>query len=133
MPLVPIESLQRKIDGTLPGVDTLTARLLDLQKGSVRSLGGQFDDLGESIDRMSNKSTQQHFSDFMSGVFDPVVPWDDRAKGLREATAEVAALDAALANIVTVGSPEDAAKTFDALTASSNLSADQIADLRRNL
>ncbi|GAW54749.1 phage tail tape measure protein [Nocardioides sp. PD653] len=120
-----ITALQQAIDDALPGTNALTKQLLELKSGEIGSLSSEFDDLGGSIDRLTDKSNQESFSDFMSGITDPIVPWDAHAKGLRQATADIQALDEALANLVVQGSPDDAAAALEAVTTAQGLSADQ--------
>ena len=125
-----IRAIQEATDESLPGLNTLSKQLLDLKGGDVKALGSQFDDLGESVDRIANKDFEQKFADTMQTPFKGLF---GEASGLRQAKSEIDSLDQALANLVTAGSPDVAAAAFDALASATNLTDAQVSALKENL
>jgi TP901 family phage tail tape measure protein len=122
-----IKAIQRATDEALPSLNTLTKQLLDLRAGEVSSIAGEFDSLGNSIDRIANKNFEDNFTDTLQTPFEGLF---GEAAGLRESKAEVEALDEALANLVNNGRPDAAAEALSAVAASTGLTADQLGDLR---
>ena len=115
------DAFSRIGDETVPGLEDLTRQLIDLaDAGTAASLSSEFDSLGESIERLANPNGAQKLQDNLAGVLG-----FGGGSELREATAEVEGLDAALANLVATGNADIAA---DAL-AKLGLSGDQMDDL----
>lgn len=124
-----IREIQSATMESLPGVETLTGRLIDLASGRVSSLGDEFDSVGESIDRIANKSWDKSISDSLQGVAGKIFPVGD-AKSLETARQEIEALDSALTNLQATAGTDAAERAFTALADSAGLSADQVSDLR---
>lgn len=126
-----VKAIQRATDETLPGVEALTSSLLDLAEApdymSLASIGEEFDSLGESIDRITDKNLEQKFADFMQKPFEGMV---GESGSLREAKAEIEALDQALAGLAAAGGPEVAATAFERFADAQRLSASQAKELR---
>lgn len=138
-----MQILDRATDESLPGVEALTKQLLQLQAaGTGARLGSEFDSLAGSLDRLDAGGLQSVADDVYrladsGGLIGPLVKGLQvfgasggasagvAAKGLREASAEVAALDAALSNIVSSGSPEQARQAFEALATAQGLDSGQ--------
>jgi hypothetical protein len=120
-----IKAIGKASDQALPGVQTLTGKLLDLGKipvgFSLMSIGGQFDNLGASIDVLSKKRSL--FDNLQRPGFG-LIP-ESWVGELRKARNETDALDGALANIVSSGSAGQARRAFADLALSQNLSATQ--------
>jgi hypothetical protein len=127
---VALDEINKRLDETLPGLETLKGQLIDLANVpdgfTAAGLSGEFDTLAQSIERISNPDV----TDGVQGVFDAIAPGDNRAKSLREATAEVAALDSALASMVMGGNAEVAERSLANLTAQYGLSASQVEQLK---
>ena len=118
------EAMHAIFDEDLPTLNELTGQLMDLGSGAISSLPGEFDSLAESIRRI----TDPHIFGEMTA--DTILgPLGLESRKLSNATDEVEALDAALANIVTTQGPEQASAAFDQLVESQGLSAAQAKDL----
>ena len=89
---------------------------------SAVGLSSEFNSLADSIERMSNPE----ITDGVQGVFDAIAPGDRRAKGLREASNEIKALDDALTSLVASGGAEVAEQSLANLADQYGLSADQL-------
>lgn len=128
-----LDELNKRFDETLPGVEDLTGRLLDLEEMGSRgfsvSLGKEFDSLGASVDRLTDPSKLEAFN---QTVLSPLgrIGMD---RGLREATDEIAALDQALAGIVASAGPEAAEKVLGALVEQGYLTEAQLREIRGEL
>lgn len=125
-----IKAVQRATDETLPGVETLTGRILDFQKmgsaGFSVSLGAEFDSLGDSIDRITDPSRLQKLDD-------TVLPDWLNSSTVREGRAEIELLDEALAGLVSSAGPEVATSALEQLVDSGQLTEDQLEALRGEL
>ncbi|GAB2762123.1 phage tail tape measure protein [Nocardioides pakistanensis] len=121
------DSLQRQVDETLPGMEELTRQLIELaQSGSAAALSSEFDSLGSSIERLTDRNWAQKLQDSIYSK----AGFLGSDSAVDEAKAEIEALDAALANLVTAGNAEMAAAVLDNLVASGKLSADELASMR---
>lgn len=121
-----VRELQQAMDESLPGTDALTGRLIDLANlptGFSGSIGKEFDSIGDSIDRLTNKTTEQSFADAMQTPFEGLF---GEAGGLREARAEIESLDQALAGLVTSGSANVAADAVKNLADQYGLTGSQV-------
>lgn len=133
-----MSSLARASDEAAPGVEHVTRNLLALN--SVKGLSGVASDLGDlrgSIETLADPGLSARVGNLYGKI--PVVGqiFADIAPGLRgaqadarEAAASLDALDQSLANIVTAGSPEQAAEAFDQLAKAYGLTADEQDELR---
>lgn len=123
---VAIRSIQAATDDAVPGVEALTGRLIDLANlptGFSGSIGAEFNDLGDSIDRMTDKSKMDRFADTMQTPFEGLF---GEAGGLRVARADIDALDASLSGLVAAGNADVAADALENLADQYNLSDDQL-------
>jgi len=131
-----LEALNKTIDRSIPGVNTLTKDLLALNTATgVRAIVGDIGDLGDALNKVKDPGFFNDIDKLYGKV--PVLgklgqlgvsllPGGEQSKrDLREATAAVDALDASLANIVQSGSPEQARATFDQLAKVYGLTGDQ--------
>jgi TP901 family phage tail tape measure protein len=138
-----ISAFEKATDRAVPNVQALTKSLLDLGNAqTAATLAKQLGDLGDAADRL-NPGALQGFADEVTrfensgGILATTTKGiqglvtmgqsvgDQGAKGFREATAAVGALDGALANIVTSGSAGQARKAFADLAASQHLSGSE--------
>lgn len=130
------EELQRSLDRSIPTVNTLTKDLLELRGAEgVQAIVKDVGDLGHALDRIKDPGFFNDIDKLYGKV--PILgklgqmgvsflPGGEQSKrDLREATAAVDALDAALANIVQSGSPDQARATFDQLAKVYGLTGDQ--------
>lgn len=117
-----IAALQDAMQGAGPDANELTSRLLDLQDGRVADLGGEFDDLSDSIGRIANKNVGEKIGDFAL-KFATLGQVDGRR--LREAEQDLSVLDKALVNIASGGSIEQAQDAFVQLAEAENLTAQE--------
>lgn len=126
---VAIDELNKRLDETLPGIEALKGQLIALAEVptgfSAAGLSGEFDSLAESIERISSPDV----TDGVQGVFDAIAPGDNRAASLREATAEIEALDGALVSLVAGGNADVAEQSLANLADQYNLSAKQVEQL----
>ena len=125
-----INALQDAIDESLPGVNELTGRLLDLNKGRGQDLGKEFDSLSDSIGRLTAENRLEHAGDSLLSLLSL-----GQAEGQRksEARNEIEALDLALANMASSGSTDAAAAALTDLGKAQGLSADEMDRLRKML
>lgn len=127
---VAIDELNKRLDETLPGLEAVKSQLIGLTEVapgfSALGLSDEFDSLAESINRISSPDV----TDGVQGMFDAIAPGDNRAKSLREATAEIDALDLALANLVASGSADVAAEALERLAEEQGLSTEQVQHLK---
>lgn len=131
-----VVALANSLDESLPGLETLQGRLIDLAStpaGFSVSLGQEFDSLGASIDRLADPSKWQQLNDMAGSFNDAILPGDARDKGVREATKEIDALDSALASLATSGNGDMAADALDRLIEAYGLTGDQAEWLRSQL
>jgi TP901 family phage tail tape measure protein len=112
-------AIETALDGAIPGTEKLTGLLLDLKDGQIEELGGRFDELSDSIGRLTDANKAEKVGDTVLGA----IGLEGRRLG--DAKEEIGALDAALSNLVTSGSPEIAAEALAAVAESSNLTAEE--------
>src|SRR5690606_27674860 len=121
-----LDALNRKIDETLPGLESLAGQLIDMAsvpKGfSAAGLAQEFDSLADSVARI----VDGRWDDGISAFFDALLPGDTRARSLREATAEVELLDKALADIALQEGPAAAAAALESLVEQGYLTRAQL-------
>jgi TP901 family phage tail tape measure protein len=116
---------------SLPGVEQLTEGLLNLGKGGdVAALGVQFQDLGDDLDRLFNKSTDERLGDALFTPFKGIL---GNTQDTQEALDEIDALDAALANLANTRGPQAAADALQALADSGGVTAYQLEQLKTKL
>jgi TP901 family phage tail tape measure protein len=135
-----IKAIQKATDEALPSLNTLTKQLLDLRAGEITSLSGEFDSLGDSLNRITDSEFSfkgiKHsgnltgFTDMLQKPFEGLF---GEAGSLRVARAEVDSIDQALANLVNNGNPDAAAEALTAIAQSSGLTADEMAVFRSQL
>lgn len=138
------DTLNQSLDRTIPGVNTLTKHLLDLNSArGVQALVSDIGDLREALDEVKDPGFFADINNLYGKV--PVLgklgqlgvsllPGGERSKrDLREASAAIDALDEALANIVQTGSADQARTTFAQLATTFGLTKDQQEDLLRLL
>lgn len=121
--------LSNNMDEALPGAETLQSRLIDLAtlpEGFSASIGGEFDSIGASIDRVADPSRWQRLNDAAGAFNNALLPGDARDRGLREATNEIDALDEALANLASSGRADVAASALANLADQYGLSKGQV-------
>lgn len=121
-----IKSLQEATDESLPGLESLEGRLIsmaELPEGFTGTIGAEFDSLADSIDRIIDPGRMTGWSDAIGGLtgFD--------SKSLREARAEIDALDQAFASLVTSGNADVAAEALANLAEQYGLSEAQVEGL----
>jgi TP901 family phage tail tape measure protein len=104
----------------LPGLETLTGQLLALQGGEIANLSGEFDSLADSIGRITDPLAGEKIFDVGLGVLGL------ETGHMSEATNEVEALDAALANLATSASPDVAADALARLADSQGLTSSEM-------
>lgn len=125
-----IDALNDALDESLPGMEALTRDLLELANAEIGgSLSAEFDSLADSIGRVADG----RWDDDLMRVFDSILPGENVARSLREANAEITALDAALASFVTSAGPDAATDAFIALTEAQNLTEREIYELSKLL
>lgn len=121
------DSIAKIGDKAVPGLEATTRALIDLaDRGNAAAISAQFNDIGESIDRLADKNWAQRLNDSLSGALGGM----GAGRSFREATADIETLDAALANLVNTGNADMAAAALDNLVASGKLSAGELADAR---
>lgn len=122
--LVVIDSVQGGMRDASIGVEQMTKSLLDLQAAS--SLPDDLNGIADSIDRLANPNAAQSLQDNISDAIGGIGGGSE----LREARAQIEALDQALAKLVNNSGPDVAAAALDQLASSANLSKGELADLR---
>lgn len=116
------DSIAKIGDDAVPGLEATTRALIDLANaGNVAAISAQFNDLGDSIERLADKNWAQELNDSLSGALGGL----GAGRSFREAEADIKAIDAALANLVTSGNADVAADALENL----GLSSEQMADL----
>lgn len=121
-----IDQLQVGAAKALPGVEQLTGDLIKLsQAGGDGDLPKQFDDLSHSIERLSDPNKAQALQDNLSKALGGIGGGSE----LKNARAEIDALDAALTNLVSTRGASTAEASFAAIAESAGLSKGQIKDL----
>lgn len=116
------DAIQGMGDESLPTLEALTSQLIELANaGAAARLSSEFDSLGDSIARLTDKNWAQQFNDTVSGFLGGIL-----AGNLTEAENEIAALDAALADLASSGHADVAAQAIDNLAKSQGLSEEQV-------
>ena len=116
---------------TLPGLDTM---MLNLRQGAgadgASKLSRDFSDLGDSIERLYDKSKGESVGD---ALFTPFKGLFGETSDTQEALDEITAIDTALAGLVDTEGPKVAASALDDLYQSGLLTKDELALLADNL
>jgi tetratricopeptide (TPR) repeat protein len=123
---VGISALDKALAETLPTVEELTGRLLDLQSGQTTGIGSEFDSIAESIDRIDANNLQHAGDELIKLV---TLGQVGGTRTLNNAQREIDALDSALTNLVSQGGAEKAEAAFQSLAESQGLTADQTRQL----
>lgn len=119
------DSISKIGDEAVPGLEELTGTLIDLASaGASAKIASDFDSLGESIDRLTAKNAAQRLNDSLAGAIGV-----GKGRSLREAEAEIKALDQALSNLVSTGNADIAADALENLAAAQGLSASELKQL----
>lgn len=119
------ESIQKLGDESLPTIEELTAGLLDLSTASGNaSIGKEFDSIGESIDRLTDKKWGDKINDAMADAIGM-----GHGGSYREASAEIDALDKALTGLVSKGNADVAAAALENLAAQQGLTSTEVEQL----
>lgn len=143
-----ITKLEEVSRDSIPSVDALTNSLLNLGDAEVaRRLASDLGDVGAALDRVTDPGLRARGFDWMHDAGKQMsalasgAEWlaghmggfgEEIALSSTEAEAAITALDQALANIASTGSPERAAEAFAQLAAAQNLSkAEQDALLKQ--
>lgn len=119
-----IDAAQRQFEGISTGINALSQ---SLSTGS--SLGADFDNLAESLARLSDPNLAQGLQDNIYKAL-PILGSDSRVD---EATAQFEALDAALVNIASTEGPAQAQAALEGLAGSMGLTATQTDQLLAQL
>lgn len=121
---VALDELNKKLDETLPGLESLKGQLIDLANVpsgfSAAGLSGEFDSLAESIARISDTSMDTAIADRIGDIT------GIDSKSLREAEAEIGALDEALASLVSSGNADVAEQALANLADQYGLSSSEL-------
>lgn len=144
-----VTALEKKFDKAVPSTEKMTKALLDLGNAkTAQQLGEDIGDLGDAVDRLNAgglTGATDKLADMANegGILGNVLKGVNVASGnmalsksqkeLREYAASIEAVDSALANIVTTGSPDQAREAFAALAAAQGLSKDQQSELLKLL
>jgi hypothetical protein len=118
-----IDAAQTQFEGLSMGLNALSSELTTL--GANGSLSGEFDNLAESLTRLSDPNLAQGLQDSIYNAL-PFLGSDSRVD---EATAQFEALDAALVNIVNTEGPAQAKVALENLAASLGLTAEETREL----
>lgn len=126
-----IKEIQSATEESLPGIDGMTGRLLDLERlggaGFSTTLGEEFDSLGESIDRVADPGRITAASDGFLKLFTL-----DGAE-IDGARQEVELLDQALANIVRTSGADAGEGALTALVEQGAITESQLKKVRGEL
>lgn len=126
-----IKEIQSATEESLPGIDGMTGRLLDLERlggaGFSATLGEEFDSLGESIDRVADPGRITAASDGFLKLFTL-----DGAE-IDGARQEVELLDQALANIVRTSGADAGEGALSALVEQGEITESQLKKVRGEL
>ena len=124
-----IQAINEATQESLPGLEEMTSRLRDLGQGQTDALGGEFDSLAASIDRIDPNAAQK-----IGGIALGVLSFGQAdGRHISEATAEIEALDSSLANLVNTGQADAAANALAALADSGILTYQELGRLRNEL
>jgi TP901 family phage tail tape measure protein len=125
-----VDKINKKFLDTIPGVESLTGAIIELNNtGKSSELEKSFDDLGSAIDRVNHKKIQDH----VAGFFNSFLPNDSRDRDLINATNKIDALDKAMANLVATGGADVARQSFDKLASSLGLTSGQTDELLKRM
>lgn len=120
--VVGLNALQDAMVDAVPGTEELAGRLLDLRDGTAGDLGSRFDELGDSIGRLTDSNMLEKAGD---GILKVLTLGQGEGTRLQSARDEIEALDQALSGLVSSGGPEEAQAAFQALAESYSLTADE--------
>jgi TP901 family phage tail tape measure protein len=120
-----VDQLQRQFEGLDTGLEGITGQLIELSETDGGKLSGEFDNIADSFDRLTDPNKAQAFQD---SIYDTMgfLGSDSRVD---EAVAQFEALDTALTNLVATGGVETADTAFDSLAESMGLNADEQKEL----
>lgn len=139
-----VDVLHQSMTKSLPGVEQMTQDLLNLGDAQfANNLASSVGDLGGALDALKDPGIAESINNLYEGI--PLVGGAaknaaalipgfgtslfDADQKARDAAATITALDAALANIATTGSPDQARAALDDLAHSFGLSGDQVEQL----
>lgn len=116
-----VDTLQRQFEGLDTGLEGVTGQLLKLGEADGGALSGEFNDIADSFDRLTDPNKAQAFQD---SIYDTMgfLGSDSRVD---KAVAQFEAIDAGLTNITATAGSGAAEQVFDALAESMSLSADE--------
>lgn len=121
-----VDSLQRQFEGLDTGLEGVTRQLLDLSDaGAGAKLSGDFNDLADSFDRLTDPNIAQALQDNIYDTFG-FLGSDSRVD---KAKAQIEAIDAALTNVASTQGAERAGAAFKALAESLGLTTSEQAEL----
>lgn len=119
------ESISRIGEDEVAGVEAMRDALLGLADAKIGSdFAANFDDIGKSIDRLTDKSVGESINDSLAGAVG-----FGTGKSFDQATAQLANLDSALADLVGSGNPEKAKEALASLGEAQNLSGKEMEQL----
>ena len=121
-----VDSLQRQFEGLDTGIEGVTGQLLKLSSaGAGAKLSGEFSDLADSFDRLTDPNIAQALQDNIYDTFG-FLGSDSRVD---KAKAQIEAIDAALTNIASTQGADKAGAAFKALAESMGLTTSEQAEL----
>lgn len=119
------ESISRIGEDEVAGVEAMRDALLGLADAKIGSdFAANFDDIGKSIDRLTDKSVGESINDSLAGAVG-----FGTGKSFDQATAQLANLDSALADLVGSGNPEKAKEALASLGEAQSLSGKEMEQL----
>lgn len=137
-----IEGIEEASRDSVPGIQAVTAALLDLRDAEVaRQFAQDLGDIGDAMERLEDPTAAQttldrmHSSGRQLSAIASGVEWlagktgnigDDLSVGMEEAESRIAAVDEALAGIVSSAGAETAAEALEGLAAAEGWSADEM-------
>lgn len=130
-----IKALQDASTAAIPGVETITKSLLGLNIAAdlgtkLPAAGKDLEYLGAQIERLANPSLGDQVSKTFAAVF---TAGNAEPQKLRDAKADINAIDQALAGLVTSGHPERAQLALAGIAEKAKLSASQVEQFKRVL
>lgn len=122
--LAVVDALQGGMDDYTVGVEAMTAALLNLAESEgAPKLTGELEGLGDSIDRLADPNKAQALQDSISGALGGIGGGSE----LKEARAQIDAIEASLTSLVETGQQELASDLLDSL----GLTGAQVSNLVR--
>jgi hypothetical protein len=123
-----VDSLQTQFKGLDTGLSGVTNQLLTLaNSGAGAKLGGEFDNLAASFERLTDPNKAQALQDWLNDAGAGLLFGSDSR--VDEAVAQIEAIDSALANIAATGSAGQAREAFASLATSMGLSGAEMQKL----